>query len=104
MHTRLDMRQVLNSMDMVGRLVAGRQHSGKTVPSSLVLLVYCFARFGLVAGLLVCNVVTPRNWALPVLLRCARPARCRMELILLDVIMSILHALELASYANDALH
>ena len=60
-----------NVGDLLGRGLAGVGPWAKHSPPTPVLLVYAVARGGLLAALMLCNVITPHSWALPVLFRCA---------------------------------
>jgi hypothetical protein len=53
--------------DLIGRVASSWGPWGRRPPAAAALLVYALARFGIGAGILVCNVVTPAPWRLPVL-------------------------------------
>ncbi len=65
---------VFNGGDLLGRLLAGLGPWRRQPLSVGALLTYALSRIVLVAGLLLCHVVTPRPWALPDALRRARCA------------------------------
>ena len=60
---------VFNGGDMLGRCLAGLGPWHARAPAVGALLAYALARVALVAGQLLCHVVTPRPWRLPVLFR-----------------------------------
>lgn len=53
--------------DLIGRIASSWGPWGRRPPAALSLLLYSLLRFGLAAGILCCNVVTPAPWKLPVL-------------------------------------
>lgn len=59
-----------NSGDLIGRGLASLGPWAKRSPPTPVLLAYAVARGCLLAALMLCNVITPQRWALPVLFRC----------------------------------
>ena len=59
-----------NSGDLLGRGLAGLGPWAKHSPPTPVLLGYAVARAGLLVALMLCNVITPQRWALPLLFRC----------------------------------
>ena len=61
---------LFNAGDLGGRLLAGvGSQKHKSLPAA-VLLSYAAARVLLVVGLLLCHVVTPHPWRLPLAYRC----------------------------------
>ena len=64
---------VFNGGDIIGRLLAGVEPWRSRPPPMRSLITYSALRGLVVIGLVLCNVVTPAPWQLPVLLRC-RPA------------------------------
>jgi equilibrative nucleoside transporter 1/2/3 len=54
--------------DVTGRIASSWGPWGRRPPAAAALLVYSLLRLGVVAALLVCHVVTPSPWQLPVLL------------------------------------
>lgn len=60
---------LFNLGDLLGRAVAGRGPWAVAPPPAPALLLYAVARAGIAAALLLCNVVTPHAWRLPVLLK-----------------------------------
>lgn len=52
--------------DLFGRIASSWGPWGRRPPAAGSLLVYSLLRFGLGAGILCCNVVTPVPWRLPV--------------------------------------
>lgn len=61
---------LFNLGDLAGRAAAGIGPWAARPPPSLALLAYAGLRVVPAAALLLCNVVTPRPWRLPVVLRC----------------------------------
>ena len=59
-----------NTGDLLGRGLAMVGPWADKPPAPPLLLVYAAARTVLLLGLMVCNVITPRSWTLPILLRC----------------------------------
>lgn len=53
--------------DLLGRIASSWGPWGRRPPAPASLLLYALLRFGVAGGILVCNVVTPAPWKLPVL-------------------------------------
>jgi hypothetical protein len=53
--------------DLLGRVASSWGPWGRRPPAAAWLLLYALARGGVAGGILVCNVVTPTPWRLPVL-------------------------------------
>ena len=64
---------VFNGGDTLGRCLAALGPWHERSPRVGTLLAYALARLVLVAGQLLCHVVTPRPWRLPDLFRCSFP-------------------------------
>jgi len=60
---------LFNLGDLLGRYGAGLGPWAANAPRASLLLAYAGARALLAAALLLCNVVTPHAWRLPLLLR-----------------------------------
>lgn len=58
-----------NTGDLLGRGLAGLGPWAKRSPPTAVLLAYAVARGSLLLALMLCNVVTPRSWHLPLIFR-----------------------------------
>lgn len=61
---------LFNLGDLAGRAAAGFGPWAARPPPAPALLAYAGLRAVPAAALLLCNVVTPSTWRLPVLLRC----------------------------------
>lgn len=59
---------LFNAGDLLGRAVAGRGPWAAQPPPPPALLTYAALRTPPAVALLLCNVVTPHAWRLPVLL------------------------------------
>lgn len=64
---------VYNGGDLLGRMAAGCGRWAVKAPRMSVLGTYTAARALVAAAMLVCHVVTPAPWRLPVVFGCAAP-------------------------------
>ena len=60
---------MFNGGDLLGRGLASLGPWAVEPPSTTVLLTYALGRVVLLVGLMFCNVITPHQWRLPLLIR-----------------------------------
>ena len=60
---------MFNGGDLLGRGLASLGPWAVNPPPTAVLLTYALSRVSLLAGLMFCNVVTPHQWRLPLVIR-----------------------------------